>query len=188
MNAPVTRSAREDELLALVQRRSRRFDRQIRQRDWGELGASGVVALLIAPQVVHGAPLARFGAVVVLVGLVVIAIRLRRARAVARPGRGASDAALPVASALRAERQRVDAQIDLLQGVLGWYVTPLCVGSLLMVAGDRGASRFTFGYTVFIALVAWGVVALNARVVRRTLRPMHDRLSALLTELETTDH
>ena len=187
MNA-AARSTHEDELLANVRQRSRRFDRQIRQRDWGELGASAIVALLIAPRVVQGALLARLGALVVLAGLIVIAIRLRRARAVARPVGGATDATLPVASALRAERRRVEAQITLLESVFGWYVAPLAIGSLLMVVGDSGASWFTLGYAVFVALFAWGGVALNARVARRTLRPMRDRLSALLAELESSDH
>jgi Na+/phosphate symporter len=183
MEGHATRPMGDAEMLALVRSRARRFDRQIRRRDWIELGAGAVGAVAIAPAIVYGALVTRLGALVVLVGLVVIAVRLRRARAVGRPA-GTTDAALPVASALRAERQRVDAQIALLESVLGWYVAPLVIGCFLIVAGNQGASWFTLGYTIFLALLAWGIVALNARVVRRTLRPMRDRLSAQMAELE----
>jgi hypothetical protein len=173
----------DEEILALVQSEARQLDRQIRHRDWRELGIGVVGALLIAPAALHAPPLARLGAVIILGGLVLIAVQLTRARRVA--GAGAADPSLPVAAALRAERQRIDAQIALLDSVLWWYVGPIAVGAVMMVAGSRGASWFTLGYAVVVALLAWGIVALNARAVRRTLRPKRQELTGLLAQLES---
>ena len=103
----------DDEILALVQTRARRFRRQIRFRDWRELVASAVVAVMIAPSVVRGPMLARFGALVILAGLVLVAYRLWRARPSAATD--AVDLALPVSTALRAELGQVDVQIELLE-------------------------------------------------------------------------
>lgn len=176
---------RDDDMLALVQAGAQRLDRQIRRRDWRELIASAIVVVGIAPAILRGPLLTRVGAVVTLGGLVLIALQLWRARRLG--GSGASDAALPVAAALRAERQRVNAQIALLESIVWWYVAPLTAGSILMVAGQtvRRGSWFTLGYTVFAVLLGWWVIALNRRVVRRNLRPKRDELTALLTQLES---
>jgi hypothetical protein len=117
----------------------------------------------------------------VLAGLVLVMWRLYRARRIG--GRGAADPSLPVAEALRAEGRRLDAQISLLESVLWWYVAPLSIGVVLLTVGLRGTSWFTLAYSVVVALVAWGVVALNLRVVRRDLRPKRAELNALLSEL-----
>ena len=175
----------DDEILALVQTRSRQFQRRIRSRDWLEVGVSAVVAVTIAPAVVRGAPLVRIGATMILAGLAVIAFRLWRAR---RVGHGrASDVALPVAAALRAEVERVDAQIRLLATVAWWYVAPIMIGSLVMVGGQNGRSGWlkTLAYAIFAALVSWGIIAVNHRAVRKTLQPKRDELLGLLTRLES---
>ncbi|GJG85227.1 hypothetical protein tb265_04080 [Gemmatimonadetes bacterium T265] len=176
------RTTDDERILALVRSDARRLDRQIRRRDWGEVGGAAIAALLIAPAVLRGAPLARLGALVILVSLASIVWRLYRARRV--DGADAADATLPVAAALRAERRRVDAQIALLRSVLWWYVAPLAAGAVLMVAGDRGASWVTLAYVVTAVLFSWGVVALNARAVRRALVPKRDELTELLAQLE----
>ena len=171
----------DEDILALVHSGARRFDRTIRRRDWVELAASVVVALIVAPATLRGPLLARAGALIILGSLVLIAVRLRRARRNA----GATDATLPVMAALRAERERVDAQIVLLETVAWWYMAPLAVGSVTMVAGFAGMSSLTVGYAVVMAFVSWGVVALNARSVRRVLRPKRHELTKLLAQLES---
>lgn len=175
----------DDDMLALVQAGSRRLDRQIRRRDWRELIASAVVAVALTPAVFHGTPLTRGGALVTLGGLALIALQLRRARRAG--GSGASDLSLPVTAALRAERQRLDVQIALLESVAWWYVAPLTVGSIVIVAGQRsrGGVWFSLGYAVFAVLLGWGVTVVNRRVVRRHLRPKRNELGALLTQLES---
>ena len=171
----------DGDVLALVQSESRRLDRRIRHRDARELVAAAIGAILIAPGMFVGSAVARVGAVVMIGGLAFIALRLTRAR---KAGGAPADFSLAVAESLRAELRRVDTQIALLESVLWWYVAPVTVGALMMVAGRRGASFFTAGYGVFLLLVAWGIVALNTRAARRTLYPRRAELNALLAQID----
>lgn len=182
-DADLTRLDDQD-ILALVRAGSRRLDRQIRWRDWRELGAGAVVAVLIAPAAFRGRLLGRIGAIVILAGLLLVVFRLWRAR---RGGVGSVDPTLPVADSLRAELRRVDAQIALLESVGWWYVAPLLGGSVLLVAGQSIARApwFVVGYTLCAALIGWGIVVLNARAVRGSLRPKREELNAFLAQLES---
>lgn len=175
----------DEEILALVQTRSRRFQRQIRFRDWRELIAGGIVAVMIAPAAMQSAFVVRAGAVIVLAGVVLTAFRLLRARRLGATR--ASDPAAPVATALRAELDEVDAQISLLRNVGWWYVAPLIGGSVLIVAGSRGRAGtwFTLGYTAFASLLAWAIIALNRRAVRRVLEPKRQEIQSLLAQIES---
>ena len=175
----------DEDILALVHTRSRRFQRQIRFRDWRELIASAIVAIMIAPAVLRGALLARAGAIVILLGLVFVALRLWRASRLTGPR--ATDMTLPVTAALHAELRQVDAQIMLLESVGWWYVAPLVGGSLLLVAGSRGRAGwlFTLGYAIGAALLSWGVIALNRRAVRRVLQPKRNEIVNLLAQIES---
>jgi hypothetical protein len=174
----------DDEILALVQTESQRLDRRIRWRDRREMLASVIVAPVIAAAALRGPLLARAGALVILAGIVVVVTRLWLARRAG--GRGAADASLSVADALRAELRRVSVQISLLESVAWWYVLPLMGGSVLMVAGLRGASTpFTIGYALVAAAIAWGIIVLNRHAVHRGLAPRRDELTALLTTLES---
>ena len=173
----------DDEILALVHTRTRRFRRQIRFRDWRELVASGVVAVMIAPAAIRGPIVSRLGATIILAGLVVVAYRLRRAGRLLKGG--AFDPTLPVAAALQAELAQVDAQITLLDSVGWWYVAPLIGGSIVLVAGGRATVAFAAGYALFAALLGWGIITLNRRAVRRTLRPRREEVAALLAGIES---
>ena len=175
----------DDELLALVHTRARRLDRQIRFRDWRELVAGIIAGVIIAPAATRGPILGRVGALIILGGLLLVAVRLWRARHVSAAR--ADDVALPVAAALRAELQRVDAQIALLANVALWYVAPLIGGSLILVAATTPLARwrFTLGYTVMALLLAWAIVMLNRRAVRGNLQPMRDDIAALLAQIES---
>lgn len=171
----------DGDVLARVQSESRRLDRRIRRRDARELIAAVIGGLLIAPGMLRGPLLSRIGAAIVIGGLVVIAVRLMRARNV---DSAASDASLPVVAALEAELRRVEAQIALLVSVLWWYVTPVLAGAFMIVAGRLGASRITLAYGVAVMLLAWGIVALNARAARRVLYPRRAELRALLAQFD----
>jgi hypothetical protein len=175
----------DEEILALVATRSHRFQRQIRFRDWRELIAGGFVAVMIAPAILRGPLLARAGALIVVAGIGFIAYKLFAARRLTM--HRAVDPALPVAAALRAELAEVEAQIALLESVAWWYVSPTIGGSILLVAGTRGTAGwlFTLGYAVFAALLGWGIIALNHRAVRRTLRPKRKEIMALLAQIES---
>jgi hypothetical protein len=175
----------DEDILALVHARARRFRRQIRFRDWRELIASAIVAVMIAPAVVRGPIIARAGALMILAGLVLVAFKLLRARRLTT-GRGI-EVTLPVATALRAELDHIEAQIALLESVAWWYVMPLIGGSVLLVVGWHGRAGWLFsvGYTMFAALLAWGIIALNQRAVRHTLRPKREDVVRLLAQVES---
>jgi hypothetical protein len=175
----------DEDVLALVRTRSRRFQRQIRFRDWREWTACALVAVMIAPIAVRGPWLARAGALVILAGLVLVVVRLWRASHLT--GARAMDVTLPVATALRVELREIDAQIVLLDAVGWWYVAPLVGGSVVLVAGLRGLAGwyFTFGYAVFAALLSWIIIALNRRTVRRVLQPKRDDVAGLLAQIES---
>jgi hypothetical protein len=176
-----SRALDDGDILALVQSESRRLDRRIRRRDARELIAAAIGGLLIAPGMFRGPLLSRIGAAIVICGLVVIAVRLARARNI---DSAASDASLSVVAALEAELRRVDAQIALLESVLWWYVAPVLAGAFMIVAGSLGASRITLAYGVAVMLLAWGIVALNARAARRVLHPRRAELCALLAQFD----
>ena len=171
----------DGDVLALVQSESRRLDKRIRRRDARELIASAIGAIVIAPAMFGGPVIVRVGAAIIIVGLAFITLRLTRAR---KAGRLTTDFSATVAESLRAELRRVDAQIALLESVLWWYVAPIAVGAFMMVAGSRGASLFTVGYGVGLALLAWGIVALNRRAARRTLHPRKAELNTLLAQID----
>ncbi len=173
----------EEDILTLVRSGARRFTRQLRWRDRGEVIAGVIVAAVIIPAAFRGPWLSRAGAVVILAGLVLVAFRLRHAQRLGGPG--ATDPSLSVADTLRAELRRVTVQISLLEGVVWWYVTPLAGGAVMLVAGSHPASWFTAAYVLAAALVGWAIVALNMRAVRRDLRPKRDELAALLARLES---
>ena len=175
----------DDEILALVETRSQQFQRQIRFRDWRELIAGGVAAVMIAPALVGGSVLTRLGALVILAGVGLVAFKLLAARRLTK--HGDVDPALPVANALHVELDRVDAQISLLRGVAWWYVAPLLGGSVLLAAGIRGLAGwpYTLAYTVFAVLLGWGIIALNHRAVQRTLQPKRKEIMALLAQIES---
>jgi hypothetical protein len=176
-------SLTDDDILALVKSRAARFERQVRRRDWREMIAALVGAVLIAPIAVHSGLVTRVGVLIVIAGLVLIVVKLR----LARPMNNAPRLDAPVSAVLQAERVRVDAQIRLLQTVLWWYVAPIAIGSVMIVAGTAGAAPFTFWYAVGVALMSCGVVWLNSRAVRRALRPLRDELTELLSNIPSSD-
>jgi Ca2+/Na+ antiporter len=170
----------DGEMLAMVQAKSRRLDRQIRLRDWRETIAATLGVLLIAPMAIHASPLKRVGVGIVIAALVFIVVTLIRGR---REQRVPVDTA--VTTALLAERARIDSQIKLLESVLAWYISPLAVGTLVMVIGDRPPWWVTAAYAAILALLSWCILQLNTRAVRNYLRPRRDEVTALLSRLES---
>lgn len=173
--------ADEEELLARVKRRAEAFDRKIFWRDVREIGAAVLVAGLFGWWAVDAdAVLVRAGALVVVAGAVLVVWRIRRARS----DGSAEVAARPVADRLRAEIRRVDAQIELLETVLWWYVAPPAAGLALMIVGGDAAGWSTLLQLAVVGVLGAGVWWLNRRAVRRGLRPRRRELVELLREVE----
>lgn len=171
----------EEELLAEVKERSEAFDRTIRRRDWLEIAAAALVVIAFGYEALTSeAWLARIGAAVVVAGSVLVVWRLRSAR---RDGRDEL-AGRPVAERLRAELEKVDAQIRLLESVLWWYVGPLAAGCLLFVVGIGDGHLGTLISVAVILAVSVLVWWLNRRAVRRSLRPRRRELARMLDRIE----
>ncbi|MDZ7781105.1 MAG: hypothetical protein U5R14_14390 [Gemmatimonadota bacterium] len=171
----------EERLLERVREESDAFERKIRRRDLLETLAAAFVVLAFGYEAATSTTwLARLGALIVIGSSVFVVWWLRRARK-AGPARSMD---LTVGDRLRAERERVDIQIHLLENVLWWYVGPLAVGTVLFTLGLEAGTAAT---AVTLSVIAAGcafVWRLNMRAVRRALRPRRNELTRLLRDLQ----
>ncbi len=76
----------------------------------------------------------------------------------------------------------MDAQIDLLNSVLWWYMAPLAIGAVMVVAGASGITGFTIVYALLVVVVSWRIYVANRRAVARVLRPQRDEITQLLQQ------
>lgn len=167
-------------ILDRVRERSAELDRTIRKRDRWETVAAVIVFLFFSLMLTDPSWVTRAGALLVMAGTILIAWMLRRAR---RTGDDVL-AGASLAEALRVERGKLDSQIRLLKSVLWWYIAPLGVGIVLVVAGVRGFSWFTVGYVgIFAAFVVF-VYRLNQNAVRKELLPRWEELIRQLRQIE----
>lgn len=170
----------DDDTLALVKSESKRFDRRILFRDLREMIAAGIGVVLIAPSARHANLLTRLGVVILIAALVLITVKLWRARRMP----GAAGMEQPAALVLKGERAKVDAQIQLLESVLWWYSGPIWLALVMIIAGRAGASWLTLGCAAVITLLSWALYRLNVYAAHRYLRPRRDELSRLLAEVD----
>lgn len=171
----------DDELVEWVAGRAEEFEAKVRRRDLLETVAAVVVVAFFGYEVATAPSLlAKAGAAVVLAGAGLVVWRLRRARR----SLGTDGACRPVADRLRIQRRKVDAQIELLESVLWWYVSPLAVGAVLFAVGLGGAPWATALALAVVAGVSVAVWRLNRRVVRSDLRPRRAELARRLRRLE----
>ncbi len=172
-----------DEILSYVASRSKKLDRQLRFRDWREYIAAIIALAVIAPGTIHAGPVARVGLAALTGAFLLMAFSLQRARRMP----GADQADQSVVMALRNERARVEAQARLLERVLLWYVGPILVSVVVIVAGIAGASLFTVAFTIVTAMLGFVIHRLNAHAVRKDLRPRLAELTRLLDEVGDTE-
>ena len=172
-----------DEILSYVVSRSKRLDRQLRFRDWREYIAALVALAVITPGAIHAGLVARVGLVALSGAFLLMAFSLQRARRMP----GVDEADQSVVQALRTERARVEAQARLLERVLLWYVGPILISLVVIVAGTAGASRFTVGFTLVMITLGFVIHRLNAHAVRKDLRPRLAELTRLLDEVGETE-
>lgn len=171
----------EEELVESVAGRAAAFERKIRRRDLLEGVAAVVVVAFFGWQAATTpSALARVGAAVVVGGAGFVVWKLRRARREF----GTDGVGRPVADRLRLHRRKVQAQIELLENILWWYLAPLAVGAGLFTVGiAEGPGEAAVALAVEAGIVGF-VWWLNQRAVEKGLRPRREELDRLMEELE----
>ena len=157
--------------------RARTFQRTIARRNLAEYVAIAVVAAWFCYRAaVEPAVLARTGAVLMVVGALIVAWQLHaRARTARLPDDATTRACVDF------HRRELTRQRDALAGVAWWYVAPIVPGTLLYVVGGAAQS----GAGSLAAAIALGtmtaviacVVALNRKAARR----LQEEIDALPT-------
>jgi membrane protein implicated in regulation of membrane protease activity len=162
-----------------IRQRLEWLHRALRRRYRLEIGwaVAGMILFACLAGVLRGT-LARVGAAVVVAGLVLVIVKLHRARS----GEPAL-AFLSVKDFCTAEMASVDAQMALLNSVAWWYLGPVIVGVNLFFAGLVGMNLKSLAYLVLTLVVAARIYTINRRAVRQTLQPIRDRLATILEQL-----
>ena len=173
-----------EEVLNDMKERSEEYDRTIFWRDVREIGAAVLVAGFFGWTAVSAETLlTRIGALIVVAAAGLIVWKLRATRESGED----EMAGRPVAERLKAEIERVEDQIRLLENVLWWYLAPMGAGLVVMVAsgGIEGWFEPVYlgGLVVFFGFVWW----LNQRAVDRCYRPHRRDLVRTLRRIENGD-
>ncbi len=159
----------------------------IRRRDRNETFVSVLGAFFFGGFAVFllliGKPVAAlFGLWLTLV-CVYIPLRLRRARQmipVPDPGR-------PVTEFLRAERQALLGQRELLGAVWRWYWGPIAVGVIGFFVGIIGWHWISAAFVAIVVAGSVGIEYLNRMAVRHSIEPAIEAVERQITEMEN-DH
>ena len=179
--APAVQAASSVNALPAIRARVARMHRDIVARDRRETWASAAAAILfVAFGMRTTAAVPRIGYAVSIVAMVVIVLRLRRARNAAK----ARTTGVSVLAFCRGEQANVNDQIRLLRTVLWWYLGPLMVGANLVVFGLAGLRPLTVLFLLATLLLTAVVYLANIRAVKRQLTPIRDELVRLITEFE----
>jgi hypothetical protein len=163
--------------------RHRQLHRRIVIRDWIETGAAILMfpmffaaGLLTASK---GLWVSAFGCAWLCLFLVLIPLRLRRARRL----QVAPDPTLSHQDYLGAERRALQAQYDLLHSVASWYLLPLGAGVLLVFAGIMGLSLATLWYSLAVAGLYLLIWIANRVAAEKTVRPRLEDIDREIADL-----
>jgi len=183
---PYERATKWEDLVKLVEKKTKQFDRAILVRNLLECAAALVVFVLFTSYAVRTSDaLQRLGLIVVAASAVwIIYFLLRYGR-----GSANADPSQDLSAYRRALLERYDRQIRLLKSVKYWYLLPPYVGLLIGSAGvllnHRRLGLIGWGdflgpalYTAFFAFVWW----LNEVGGVARLRSERARLLSILNE------
>lgn len=155
----------------------RRFDRCIWRRDFGEVAACLVVAVVFGGYFFwFPSALARLGCVITILSAVFIGWRLlssKRRAGKSRPGAS-------VMEALQVELRKVENQIGLLRSVWWWYILPVTVGYEVFFFGVNREATDRMAFVAVGLAMGLGLDWLNQRAVRKQLMPLKEELESLL--------
>jgi hypothetical protein len=161
--SPPATGKRGEDIMQAVQQRTQRLDRAIRNRNWRECIAAGLVfAFFLWGALRTADAFVRAGSLIIMASAIWIAfyfIRFGKARAAVAPDQSLTSYAQSLAA-------NYDHQIRLLKSVKYWYLLPPYLGLLTLTAGQLLARAKAGGlnwgdavypaiYTVFFAAVWW---------------------------------
>lgn len=114
---------------------------------------------------------------------VYIPLRLRRARRlIPEP-----DPSQPVIEFLRAERQALLAQRELLGSVWRWYWGPIAVGVIGFFVSIKGWGWMSLAYVCAVIAMSVVIEFLNRRAIRHSITPLVELIERQIHELENED-
>lgn len=169
------------EIISTITDRLGEIHQTIRWRDFREIGAAVVSIILFGAWFwsVPGA-VSRAGAAVVVAGSMLIITRLAWAHRWKRQ----AELCLTMREFCSVERDRIAAQIRLLQSTLWWYLGPTLLGVNLFVFGFTGFNAWGIGFLAVTMVLGLILYRLNMDTARRRLLPVKHELEQLLAEIE----
>lgn len=167
-----------------LQKRERRLHRRVRLRDAIET----IVALLIAPFFgvaswfffSHGLWLTTAGALLLTLWCLFVPWKLRQARKL----KPRLHPEVDLLSYLHQERQALQAQYHLLDGIIGWYLGPAAVGVLAFYLGVKGLSWDSAVYTAAVLFVYGLIYIGNRAAAHKQLRPQIESIDREILDLQ----
>lgn len=168
-----------EDIMREVLQRAARLQGQVRQRDLLETSSAVVVMAVFGvlawylPQ-----PMARAGAIIVVLACVQVIVRLHGTRT--------RRATAPNATARQFcadELERIDDQIALLSSVGTWYVAPLLGGVVVFEVGLVGGTLHGAVLVLIAAIMGVVIYWANRRAVTRDLLPIRADLLQTMNDL-----
>ena len=187
-NQPVSRE-NIMEIANAVKAKAKSFESNIFWRDVTEITAAVVVLPVFAVMFYMTSGLMRFGAGVVIFGVLEIVAVLLWAQKKDRPLKHD----LPVREYCQQELQRVNRQIMLLENALWWYAAPTTLGVLFILLGNpvmalvwENAYIAVLMGAIFMCVIlfALGIAVINRRASRKNLHPLRESLLSMIQQSE----
>lgn len=173
----------QSRLMLEVQSGIDRFERMVKYRDLREMIGAVIVIpafAIFAYKTPH--VLSKAGAVFIVLWAIYVLIRLRNAR----KQKPASYQENYVAY-LRQNREHLNAQKNLLNTVLYWYIIPCLIGTTTILVGfflESGNFGALIRTEVLFVLTGVLIYFLNKRAVKKTLVPRLEKIEELLEVME----
>ena len=175
----------KSKLMLEVQNRLDTFNKGIKRRDWLEIGA-GIVMIPVFAFQVYNQPslLAKIGAFWIVIYILFVIYKLRKAKKFEPMPRGS------YLEYLEKNKNYLEAQKQLLDSVLVWYILPGLTGFAIAMIGildlfEKPLATILNTKMVWVAISAMiitgvSVYFLNKWVVRKEIRPRIEKVDHLL--------
>lgn len=167
-------------LLQEISQEAKEIDQKIRVRDRAEIG----VALVMMPFFALVAwfmpfPLTKLGAALVIPWCAFVIFQLKRARR-----RSVHNFAAPIQTYLQQYRGYLQHQVQLLKGVLYWYLLPFTVCMVLFYAGFYSNTSHLAFHLVLVFVLNLLVYLANRYAVKKDLQPLLHKIDHTISALE----